>query len=339
MHNSQNGTSVAIGGSGVGWGGSGDLTGGSPQATPNNTLLVTTCVGCHTSTTSSTIINLGSNRIPIVYNTVLPTTPLAGGNFYWVAQGDDTKGHNVYGIAGQDANLSEAPGRNTSATCAGTCHYTLADPPEPGLFPGNMDRGGCQGCHVFTAHHDDSKPWYRFLKGHNDWTPTAESFGDYVTGIEDTDWESTKSATDHNYYKGSTVAYNSDGTGLLNQKTVSSFCAGCHSIFHNTANISSYPGGVPYASPWLRHPTDIQLPTTSGSEYEAYDPVTNYSTEAPVAWVNPDTPVRAEAVVMCLSCHRPHGSPYPDMLRWDYSTIIAGGGGSGGCFTCHTNKN
>jgi len=41
---------------------------------------------------------------------------------------------------------------------------------------------------------------------------------------------------------------------------------------------------------------------------------------------------------MCLSCHVAHGSPYADMLRWDYGTMVAGGGGSGGCFTCHTQK-
>jgi len=44
--------------------------------------------------------------------------------------------------------------------------------------------------------------------------------------------------------------------------------------------------------------------------------------------------------VMCLSCHRAHGSPYLDMLRWDYNTMIAADSTkSGGCFICHTNKN
>ncbi|HIC92409.1 MAG TPA: hypothetical protein EYP21_10200 [Syntrophaceae bacterium] len=44
--------------------------------------------------------------------------------------------------------------------------------------------------------------------------------------------------------------------------------------------------------------------------------------------------------VMCLSCHRAHGSPYADMLRWNYSHMIAGDTTkSGGCFTCHTQKN
>ena len=33
-----------------------------------------------------------------------------------------------------------------------------------------------------------------------------------------------------------------------------------------------------------------------------------------------------------------NGSPYDDMIRWDYSSMNAGGG-SGGCFICYTGKN
>ena len=46
------------------------------------------------------------------------------------------------------------------------------------------------------------------------------------------------------------------------------------------------------------------------------------------------------AIVMCLSCHRAHGSPENDLLRWDYSSIQAGTGtNDNGCFVCHTTKN
>jgi hypothetical protein len=45
-------------------------------------------------------------------------------------------------------------------------------------------------------------------------------------------------------------------------------------------------------------------------------------------------------MVMCLSCHRPHGSPYKDILRRDYDLMIANDSSkSGGCFTCHSYKN
>ncbi|NOZ26181.1 MAG: cytochrome c3 family protein, partial [Nitrospirae bacterium] len=42
--------------------------------------------------------------------------------------------------------------------------------------------------------------------------------------------------------------------------------------------------------------------------------------------------------VICLSCHRAHGSPYFKMLRWDYrSTTLATA--LSGCNACHTSKN
>jgi len=325
MHDSQNGGGVARGGSGVGWNGSGQLTGGSTQG-PQSQLLITGCVGCHSSTTSSTIINFGGSKIPIVYNTVQPTTPLAGGNFYWVAQGgevNDTKGHNVYGISGVDANLNKAPGGMPCLT--GGCHISLAASSDT----------GCKGCHTSTAHHDDSKPWYRFLlsdhsedESHVLKTNVKPSGapGEYISN-EDPDWEYTKSATDHNYYQGQTGPFFSEGISYMH--SITAFCYGCHRTFHVITNEF-------FTSPWLRHPIGILLPDSG--EYAGYDPVSNYSTEAPVAWTNPASPSRATAVVMCLSCHRAHGSDQPDMLRWDYSTMIVGGGGTGGCFTCHTTK-
>ena len=322
MHNSQNGTSVLLTGTGVGWNSSGELSGGSLQSAPADTLLVTTCVGCHSSTTSSTIINTGGSQIPIVYNTVVPTNPLAGGNFYWVAQGDDTKGHNVYGIANQDSNLTEAPGRNTSACNESSCHMSLAKAPDSTPITGNFGKGGCNGCHVYTSHHDDSNPWYRFLKGHN-------TGNNWVIGGEDTDWEQTTVGDSHNWYKG-IVGPVSTQT-LSDNNTISAFCGGCHMKFHRQGDISS-------SSVWVRHPTDIALPTTG--EYAGYDPVTSYSAQAPVAWTDPtSTGSKGTPIVMCLSCHRPHGSNQPDMLRWAYSGMVAGGSTNDtGCFTCHTTK-
>ena len=334
MHNSQNGSAVARTGSGMGWNGSGKLTGGSIQG-PQADLLVTDCVGCHSSTTNQTIINVGSSRVPIVFNTVAPSynTPgpsnaLAGGNFYWVKNVNDNRGHNVYGISGQDSRLTQAPGRVVG--CFGSCHDNLANPTSGGVYMGNGHttyNNGCQGCHVETSHHVDNG-WYRFLKGHYE-AGTVR----YVAGLEDADWEQTTNATKHNYYKGTTDGY--AGALLGATHTITSFCSGCHYDFHGWF-VGLPNEGTGYASPWMRHPTDIALPQTD--EYNGYDPVNSYSVEAPVAWLEPANPTRAGAVVMCLSCHRAHGSPYPSMLRWDYNTMVAGGGGSGGCFTCHTQK-
>jgi hypothetical protein len=322
MHNSQNGGAVARDGAGTGWDENGKLTGGSIQTTPLNTLLISGCVGCHSSTTGETIINVGGSRIPIVFNTGgYPPKPLAGGNFYHVSRGgaaNDVYGHNVYGISDVDNNITEeegAPGRDGGPGCKG-CHYTLAKAPSLS----SLGKNGCEGCHYNVAHHDDTKHWYRFLKGH-----LGDNF--YVTGIEESDWEQSPTSDTHNIYQGTTAGY-SWGTGLQSTHSVSAFCSGCHFEFHENMGASSQ---------WLRHPTDILLPQTG--KYEGYNPVTNYSVEAPVAWTDTSNRTRATAVVMCLSCHRAHGAPYADILRWDYKSMIAGGGNNTtGCFTCHTRK-
>jgi predicted CXXCH cytochrome family protein len=269
-----------------------------------------------------------------VYNTTgYPSQPLAGGNFYYVAQGGacakgdcDEYGHNVYGISNADSNLTKgAPGNENCGGLTSPCHKTLAAPPGAE----NYNRGGCQGCHYNVYHHNDNGI-YRFLStGHE----SGGSAAYYVEGDEDSDWEQTTAT--HNWYKGVVGPVN--GGTLATTHSISTFCGGCHKDFHREA----YIGGT--SSPWIRHPTDIALPTTS--EYSAYsfnDPPTysNYKTEAPVAWTDPkNTGNRGTPIVMCLSCHRPHGTDQPDMLRWDYDNMIAGGGtNSTGCFTCHTTK-
>ena len=68
MHNSQDGTSVHMPdttGADVGWNASNQLAGGSTSATPSDNLLVTNCVGCHSSSTASTTITVGGSTIPI----------------------------------------------------------------------------------------------------------------------------------------------------------------------------------------------------------------------------------------------------------------------------------
>ena len=112
----------------------------------------------------------------------------------------------------------------------------------------------------------------------------------------------------------------------------------------------------PGASPWLRHPTDFSLNDVSTTEYAAYNGAAvpgaaSYSVVAPVGSVNVSAVLSQvdvtqgaatnNAIVTCISCHRAHGSPYSDLLRWQYDEthILAGGGeGNVGCFICHTTK-
>lgn len=343
MHNSQNGRPMVVGGSGAGWDADGNWV-GDPQATPIETLLIADCVGCHTSTSNQTIIEAGGSRIPIVYNTVEPNKPLAGGNFYWVnATGyGDAYGHNVYGISDEDELLSEAPGNQQGCGSNGGdggmergCHYSLAEIDDQHQAHGG--KTGCEGCHYYVSHHDSGTPntatsAYRFLEGHN---PDC-----YVIGKEDSDWEANPSPTVHNEYKGEPDDFAWDGDGFSNlhrSKNMSSYCKGCHSDFHwQTATKTDLT--------WVRHPSDAVLPIEG--EYTAY---TIYNPVAPVARPDP-LDVAAPGLVshgadgdmvMCLSCHRPHGSPYADLLRWQYT----GDGGCEaqdtskcGCFVCHTQK-
>jgi hypothetical protein len=300
---------------------------------PHEALTRGDCVGCHTGD------NQPGDPTPYVLAPSEPeygTDTLAGGNFWWVADsGDDndTKGHNVLGISSPDGVLSEAPGSWIS--CANSCHYSLAVKPEVNPPSVEASPGGCQGCHLKVRHHaDDSATivgsaagWYRFLAGHM----SGEGHG--VEGIEDADWEYTRSAGDHNEYFG-LVGNHDTNAGFANLgNTMTAYCCGCHGQFHLQGS-----AGV---SPWLRHPSDAVIP--DDKEYAAY---TVYNPLAPPARpdLEPYESGPSEEVtpgtdlVMCLSCHRAHGTPYPDMLRWDYLECEAGTSSDCGCFVCHTTK-
>lgn len=301
MHNSQGGAAVYAGG-------------------PYPLLLFNTCIGCHSSSTTSTIVS----NTPIVYNTGgypasargagTATTPLAGGNFYGNGTADTTI-HNAIGTAGLgvDGVLGNIPpGGSTLGTqlsCAGTagCHGEPAVSNSDAAIKGSHHTnttGTLDGTTVGKS--------FRFLKG--------------VTGVEDSNWEQSASSTDHNGYKGATDV---NGTAA----DISFSCGSCHGNglaggFHGTAGVST-------ATPWLRHPTDIVLTSTTATGYGV-----TYNLETPVALATPSTSVSAVGVtsrVICLTCHNAHGSPYADLMRFDY-TMNAGGGGTTGCLRCHINQ-
>ncbi|MDL1956110.1 MAG: hypothetical protein LWW95_03530 [Candidatus Desulfofervidus auxilii] len=297
---------------------------------PREYLLVNDCVGCHSSNDSQTIKEIGAgsgkSSVPIVYNTQEPTNPLAGGNFYWVANGCDGCGHNVTAIPGvsKDPNFTQTPGFVSGKTCS-SCHGS-----------GNMELTKCIFCHNPKHHGDDSGPVvgddeevkYRFLSldSFHPYTFQQGSYNFYgVAGIEDDDWEYDVSSSDHNEYCG--AASSGDYSGKSH--SISRFCAACHWGFYgeNTEH-------------WKRHPSDIALPNSG--EYANY---TTYNPLAPIARLEStltsmtgasSTVTPGQDQVSCLSCHRPHASPYPDILRWDYQGWP--GSGTNGCNVCHTTK-
>lgn len=345
MHNSQGGTSM--------------ITGYNAGSGPYGTLLrANGCLGCHAANDGITWQGVGG--APIVYNTSAPNygdsyngvnQGLAGGNFYWVKT-DDTKGHNVFYEEGDD-NLTEAPGNTRCSD--DSCHQNFHKE-----FDGHggkdgdghaslAGRFGCTGCHMVSNdgalsgfHHaddtadavvDNSPPgqgWYRFLSGHK------KGDGHGVSGIEDDEWQQNPTSSLHNEYLGKyEVGGNNSNSWSLQNKTVTAFCCGCHGRFHVQES----------SGQWIRHPSDAVIPNSGEYQYyTTYDPLAPVARPDLTGWTGPSSSVNengavAKDMVMCLSCHRPHGSPYPDMLRWDYDTMIAGGGSnSDGCFVCHTSK-
>jgi predicted CXXCH cytochrome family protein len=332
MHNSQNGSNVNADGPRL------NLLRIPDSGTAN----VDVCVGCHSSETAETVIN----NIPIVYNISEPASPLAGGNFYWVASNGDAYGHNVRGISAQDGTLNVAPGSTLlQAGCGESCHKSLTLPDYDNSGDYN---NGCEGCHQSVQHHSDHPEgipvpsqagWYRFLSsppGH------IEAIGGGgVFGIEDPDWEINATSSTHNIYFGGD---SSQPTAPDYFESITAFCAGCHFAFHSPGfprfGVDNGGGG----NPWLRHPTDVIIPD-SGEFADGKVINTAYDPNVPVG--KPDlmsfdpSLIEEGDKVICISCHRAHGSDQPDMLRWDYNTMIVGANGPAagtGCFKCHTDK-
>jgi hypothetical protein len=289
---------------------------GNPLDLPYSRLLMSDCIGCHTSATATTVVG----GVPSVNNLVAPVNMLAGGNFFHLNT-DDSFGHSPF-ASNPDDTLGDVPPGGAF--------------PDGGSYSGQLRCAGTRGCHGLNgghgeapvddqlysmqgAHHANISPTdgstvgssYRFLYG--------------IVGVEDGDWEQDSVNTSHNEYMGS--------TDPSNTTTINAFCAECHGAFHGTS-------GVGGASPWLRHPTDIVLPAGS-AEYAQY---TVYSMVAPVARADPynvdDTTAAAPGtdIVMCLSCHRAHASPYYKLMRWDYKNSDIAVALSG-CWACHTSKN
>lgn len=369
MHNSQNGGAQVFVGATAGWNASNPadpkFEGPSAQRTNQETLLKSDCVGCHSSNTNNVnIVTVNGNDIPIVFSTgAYPGRPLAGGNFYNVSQGQDGYGHNVRGVAQHADPILGAPahapgGGPGFAGCANSCHsdLTLTDAATQQGDPG-FKFNGCKGCHIQVGHHNANDATYRFLGGHG----VGANYVDAgpSNAYESPDWEATITSQ-HNIYK------RYSGNPAETEQSIGRFCVGCHGQFHaagdhpdpitgvdnggddNSDNKISRNsiGNTPGATPWLRHPTDVNIPTDPQGEYAAMfqGAGKGYSMDVPVAQdpAGDVDHIDSGDQVMCLSCHRAHGSNQPDGLRWDYNGMLAHNALPGvvgtGCFYCHTTK-
>lgn len=307
-------------------------------------LLTNTCYGCHSGeniTNGMPMVHRTSTTEPFYMATgTEPThTTLAGGSFAWVAvPGNDLKGHNVDGLATQVSRIPPGgtktfgPDPLPPLTCAGTngCHGVLAVASDI--------------LAIYQTHHapEQTQPMdgsslvksYRLLNG--------------IAGYEDPDYELTVSSgtINHNQYKG--VARGSDTPAAT---TISQSCAECHGNFHSGAGDAGiWDGGVlPFGDPWIRHPVDYDMGGLGvGVEYLNYGPGGAYNVATPLGSASADVsaaPLSAvtlnsaagDAIIVCVSCHRAHGSPYDYSLRWDYLSWPTAG--YNGCGDCHTAKN
>lgn len=336
MHNSQNGAVVAAGG-------------------PYETLLLGDCIGCHGTTAADNLLG-SANTIPAVMHSA--AEDLAGGNFGYLTgtktvdandsvavANPDTVGHNVMDLgatyAESNAAMFPPPGDEyaqtmtaSTFTCAGTmgCHGDRTIAGSMAAISGShhaidtvLKFGTIDELSQGTASYNS----YRFLKG--------------VHGGEHAQWNLGAAVNNHNEYKGATAGVEAASASIPGGGTISGLCAECHGNFHGDATDIG-------TGPWLRHPTDIVLPSATTKEYYKYNGGTGtnnaYSLDAPVgraaipnavsAVVNPGT---NDSIVTCLSCHKAHASANADILRWNYEDITAGGGTENArCFICHTSK-
>ncbi len=278
---------------------------------PNNNLLKADCVGCHTS------VSIAGDA---VVNKTSPGTQ-AGGSFdYTAVATTSAKRHDVQDLSLTEGTITTTPGNTedttivvapNSLTCAGTlgCHGNHVDADGLTAIRGN--------------HHGSlASMGYRFLYIGTTTSPTA------VLGEGDTNYEVTVTNTDHNVYSADSTA------------GISMFCNQCHGAFHGTTNTET--GGT--SSPWKRHPTDYAL-FTGGAEWNSTSTNLNAS-DAPIALISIGTNTTASnyyqdgsidmtnSAVMCLSCHRAHGTANDDILRWVYNSS-ANSGGTTKCLSCH----
>ncbi|MEW6162918.1 MAG: cytochrome c3 family protein [Nitrospirota bacterium] len=320
-------------------GGTTDTFEGVTVAGPINALIKATsatnpCVACHAGAAGATDSATGAPQVD-------GTNGLAGGTFNTTTADTPAKVHNVSVLRTADSTFT--------ATTLSPPGFTASAPlPPAGLTTGpstwtistnQLTCAGTYGCHgkrdttnpikaIQGAHHGNTNidntstagtvaTSYRFLYG--------------IKGAEVAGWQETDNA--HNGY------YGTDTQGESYQ-TISYLCSECHGNFHWHIALggTTEVGGT---SPWLRHPTDIALAASTGGIF-----TTDYGTlgfaynlETPVAFESPVTTTTtfttADARVMCLSCHRAHGSAYTDILRFNYADIKAGQAITTGCNRCH----
>jgi len=269
---------------------------------PYGSLLASSCIGCHSTTGTDPY----DGTTPFVQGTYLTDTNCLAGGYFTTNTGDDhSDNSHTLGSLASPAGYTGTwyTGTSTGLKCAGSsgCHGYETEGDEVKAIAGGH-------------HENDLKPLlgYRMLVVGST----------LVGGIEAADYEEELITTGgtsgvHNVYCADTASTNA---------TISELCGKCHGDFHSTAGTQNSDGA------WIRHPSDVAIPSgwiISTSTLTGQDYVNN-----PVGYV--DGVEAGTRYVTCLSCHRAHGTGYPDLLRWAYTTQVAGSGTTTyGCLGCH----
>jgi hypothetical protein len=262
------------------------------------------CVGCHampaTTNGATGVGTLGAITAPQVHDA---TNPNAGG--YFTMTDVDNQQHNVSDISIMTADgslLGGAPGNN------GGTDYSAA-------LTGDSPTLGCGSCHSNAVHHNVATGTFRGLSPLT-FTATQEEHAEYGNRAQSLSAFAGIGATGDITY---------DATGM------NDVCGSCHADFHTLQ--ASGTAGM-----WIRHPTDVSLSAEIGAGNAPSVVVITTATDndAVTLGVDPLFPALLDEV-MCISCHASHGSPYPDLLKYDYDNNVAGGTIEGsGCETCHS---
>lgn len=235
---------------------------------------------------------------------VLGTDPLApppergAGNFVFLLE------DNINDAPGgaSDPILGDASGHNLVAPGHG-----LSADPRHALSPGGgfpSNRLGCTSCH--DPHGNTA---FRMLRGVGPVMEGVATFSAPAPAAVGTDIVSRPEADDHH------TAYLAG---------VSSWCANCHGQYHESGSGAAF-----------EHPVDEPLGTAVSQRYNEYLGDANptggvlsnaYLAEVPFEDAAAGTASTAgpgpRSRVMCLSCHRAHGSSAPSAGRWDFDVSL-----------------
>ena len=273
-----------------------------------------TCVNCHTMHNSQTgaVVIAGTtygdaaNGMLLNQDCVGCHTGAANNTL-----GVDTAAPNAPQVGATASASANAAGYfnvavGTSHTVAASITTMAADlATAPGGAFATAAGFDCEDCHGATGAHHGTPASYRMLDADAGNDGTADGITVTPGGTVDTQF-------------GNLDASASTYDGL----TMNAFCAACHGTFHGNANTNT-------ASPFVRHPTTNGTTAIDAALYGA-----SHTGSAVV-------PVGEGAVsdVMCISCHRAHGSGELDMLRFNYAANNAGDTTTDlGCETCHGQK-